>query len=241
MPRVVILASERAASAAVADFLARLLASTPDLVFALPAGRTPIALYEALVVCHRSSRADFSQASAFGIDEFAGLRPGDRRSFHAFLRRHLLDHVNIPSSRIHAMNGAVTDWRKEVAAYERRIAKAGGIDVAIVGIGRNGHLGFNEPGSLLAARTHRIRLRPETRRANAQAFGGRWRDVPAYALSMGMGTILNARAVILLAFGRHKAAIVRRAFQGPITTQVPASLLQLHPNAIVVLDREAAG
>ena len=241
MPRVVILASERAASAAVADFLARLLASTPDLVFALPAGRTPIALYEALVVCHRSGRADFSQASVFGLDEFIGLRRADRRSFHAFLRQHLLDHVNIPAGRIGALNGAARDWRKEAAAYERQIAKAGGIDIAIVGIGPNGHIGFNEPGTLLAARTHRVRLRPETRRANAEAFGGRWRDVPSQAVSMGMATILNARAVILLAFGRHKREIIRRAFQGPLTTQVPASLLQLHPNAIVVLDREAAG
>jgi glucosamine-6-phosphate deaminase len=241
MPRVVILASERGASAAVAEFLARLLAATPDLVLALPAGRTPIALYEALVVCHRSGRADFRQASAFGLDEFEGLRPRDPRSFHTFLRSHLLDHVNIPAGRIHALNGAAADWRKEAAAYERQIANAGGIDLAIVGIGRNGHIGFNEPGSRLAARTHRVRLRPDTRRGNAAAFGGNWRDVPPYAISMGMGTIMNARAIILLAFGPRKATIVRRALEGPITTQVPASLLQLHPNTIAVLDREAAG
>jgi glucosamine-6-phosphate deaminase len=241
MPRVVILASERAASAAVAEFLARMLASTPDLVFALPAGRTPIPLYEALVASHRSGHADFRMASVFGLDEFDGLRPRDPRSFHAFLRRRFLDHVNIAESRIHALNGAAADWQKEAVAYERQIAKAGGLDIAIVGIGRNGHIGFNEPASRLVARTHRVRLRPDTRRANAEAFGGNWRDVPANALSMGMATILNARAIILLAFGKRKKAIVRRAIEGPITTRIPASLLQLHPNTIVVLDREAAG
>jgi glucosamine-6-phosphate deaminase len=176
----------------------------------------------------------------FGLDEFDGLRPRDPRSFHAFLRRRFLDHVNIAESRIHALNGAAA-WRNEAVAYERQIAKAGGIDIAIVGIGRNGHIGFNEPASRLVARTHRVRLRPETRRANAEAFGGNWRDVPAHALSMGMGTILNARAIILLAFGKRKKAIVRRAIEGPITTQIPASLLQLHPNTIIVIDREAAG
>ncbi|HEY7473699.1 MAG TPA: glucosamine-6-phosphate deaminase [Vicinamibacterales bacterium] len=241
MPRVVILETERDASAAVASFLASTLGATPDLVIALPAGRTPVAMYEALVACHESGAADFSGVTTFGLDEFAGVRPADPRSFHAFHRRHLLDHVNVARDRIHTLNGAAADWRREVAAYEREISDLGGLDFAIVGIGRNGHVGFNEPADRLVARTHRVRLRPETRRANAEAFGGRSRDVPAYALSMGMGTILNARGVILLAFGRRKRSIVRRALAGPVTTRVPASLLQLHPNALVVLDRAAAG
>ncbi len=229
MPRVVILDTERAASAAVAGFVARMLAATPDLVLALPTGRTPIALYGALVDCHRSGAADFSQATVFALDEFVGLPPSDPRSFRAFLRRHLLDHVNVAPGRIHGLNGTAKDWKKAAAAYELEIGRAGGLDLAIVGIGRNGHVGFNEPASRLPARTHRVRLLPETRRANAGAFAGRWRDVPAHALSMGIGTILNARGVILLAFGGHKAAVVRRALTGPITTLVPASLLQLHP------------
>jgi glucosamine-6-phosphate deaminase len=241
MPRVVILESEHAASAAVASFVSQLLAATPDLVLALPAGRTPIALYDALVARHRSGDGDFRRAIVFGLDEFLGLKPADPRSFRMFLRRHLLDHVNIPRTGIHGLNGAVKNWRKEVAAYERAIVRAGGLDLAIVGIGRNGHVGFNEPAAVLTPRTHCVRLRAETRRANAEAFAGRWQDVPTHALSMGMGTILNARGVILLAFGAPKAAIVARAFSGPVTTRVPASLLQLHPNVTVVLDRAAAG
>jgi len=238
--RVVVLDGARAASEAVANFVARLLEVTPDLVLALPAGRTPIALYGALMDCHRSGRADFGQATVFGLDEFLGLRASDPRSFRAFLGRHLLDHVNVSRQRIHGLNGAAGDWKKEVAAYERQIARAGGLDLAIVGIGRNGHVGFNEPAEKLPPRTHRVRLRPDTRRANAATFGGQWRDVPTHALSMGMGTIMNARGVILLAFGRHKASIVRRALTGPVTTVVPASLLRLHPNVVVVLDRAAA-
>ena len=240
MPRVVILETERDASAAVASFLARTLAATPDLVLALPAGRTPIALYDALVACHRSGAADFGRSTTFGLDEFVVLRSDDPRSFHAFHHRHLLGRVNVAGERIHTLNGAASNWRREAAAYERQIAEAGGLDFAIVGIGRNGHVGFNEPADRLPARTHRVRLRPETRRANAEPFGGRWRDVPTHALSMGMGTILNARGVILLAFGRRKRAVVRRALSGPVTTRVPASLLQLHPNVLVVLDRAAA-
>jgi glucosamine-6-phosphate deaminase len=240
MPRVVILETGRDASAAVASFLARTVEATPDLVLALPAGRTPIDLYDALVACHRSGAADFSRLTTFGLDEFVGLRPDDPRSFHAFHRRHLLDRVNIAGKRIHTLNGAASNWRKETEAYERQISAVGGLDFAIVGIGRNGHVGFNEPADRLPARTHRVRLRPETRRANAEPFGGRWRDVPTHALSMGMGTILNARGVILLAFGRRKRAVVRRALTGPVTTRLPASLLQLHPNVLVVLDRAAA-
>jgi glucosamine-6-phosphate deaminase len=239
MPRVVILDTGPDASAAVASFLSRRLAATPDLVLALPAGRTPIALYDALVACHQAGAADFSGVTTFGLDEFVGVKPSDPRSFHAFHRRHLLDRVNVKRDRIHTLNGAASHWPREVAAYERAIARAGGLDVALVGIGRNGHVGFNEPADHLPAKTHRVRLRADTRRANAEAFGGDWRDVPTHALSMGMGTILNARAVILLAFGRRKRSIVRRALTGPVTTRVPASLLQLHPNVLVVLDRDA--
>ena len=241
MPRVAILETESDAASAAASWIAQLLSETPDLVLALPAGRTPLSLYAALAARHRAGEADFNRAATFGLDEFAGLAPSDPRSYHALVRHHLLDHVNVDPARTLTLNGAARDWRREIEAYEQKLASVGGLDLAIVGIGRNGHVGFNEPADRLAARTHRVRLRPESRRANADQFGGRIRDVPKYALSMGIGTILNARGVLLLAFGRHKARIVNRALTGPVTTQVPASLLQLHPNALVVLDREAGG
>jgi glucosamine-6-phosphate deaminase len=137
-------------------------------------------------------------------------------------------------------NGRAPDWRREVLRYERRIARAGGLDLVVLGIGANGHVGFNEPGPALKAHTHRVALRRESRRANAHLFGGRWQDVPAQALSMGIGTILTAKHVVLLATGAAKARIVARALTGPVTTQLPASLLQVHPDVVVVLDDDAA-
>lgn len=216
------------------------LGANPALVLGLPTGLTPVPLYRALVRAHRRGRADFSQATTFNLDEFLGLGRGDTGSYRTFMEAHLFAHVNLAPRRSHVLDGRATDWRAEVEAYDARIQRAGGLDLVILGIGRNGHLGFNEPGPTLEARTHRVRLRTATRRANAGLFGGDWRRVPLHALSMGIGTILGARKIILLATGSAKSRIVARALHGPITTRVPASLLQAHPNVSVCLDREAA-
>jgi glucosamine-6-phosphate deaminase len=239
--RLVIHRSASAASSALAHWLARTLSRHPSLVLGLPTGRTPIALYDELVRLHRKGRADFRRATTFNLDEFVGVAPDAPGSYAAFMRRHFFDHVNVRPSRRHIPNGAAPDLDTEAARYEQSLHDAGGLDIVIVGVGKNGHIGFNEPGRLLVARTHVARLRGATRRGNAWLFDGRWRDVPARAVSMGMGTILGARHVVLLATGKAKAAIVRQALTGPITTRVPASLLQAHPNVIVVLDRPAAG
>lgn len=229
----------RAASAAASLILAR-LAQQPSLVLGLPTGHTPVPLYRALARAHRTGRADFSRVTTFNLDEFAGLGAGDPGSYHTFMTTHLFSQVNLRRAHTHVLNGRAKDWRREIARYERLITRAGGIDLVVLGIGRNGHLGFNEPAARLDARTHRVALRPGTRRDNAVLFGNRWQDVPTHALSMGMGTILNARCAILLATGAAKARIVARALTGSVTTRVPASLLQTHPNVIVVLDRAAA-
>src|SRR4051812_4471710 len=164
-----------------ADALARVLAAhvaaalrdNPDLVLGLPTGRTPIPLYRELVRLHESGRADFSRATTFNLDEFAGVSGADPRSYHAFMRRHLFDHVNIPSRRINFLNGTATNAAAECQRYERAIRSAGGIDLQILGLGGNGHIGFNEPAPALIAATHRTRLTPATRRANASLFGNR--------------------------------------------------------------------
>ncbi|MFI5178779.1 MAG: glucosamine-6-phosphate deaminase [Vicinamibacterales bacterium] len=241
MMRTVMHASAEAASRGLADFVARSLARTPGLVLGLPTGRTPIGLYADLVRLHGLGRANFSRATTFNLDEFVGIGARDPRSYRAFMQRHLFDHVNVAASRIEFLNGRAPDLGREVARYERRLAAAGGLDLVILGIGQNGHLGFNEPAAALEPRTHCVTLRSRTRRANAWLFGGDWRRVPRRALSMGIGTILGARGVILLATGASKASIVRRAITGPVTTRIPASLLQLHPNVVVVLDRDAGG
>jgi glucosamine-6-phosphate deaminase len=239
--RVVILRTSRQAAAAVARLIALAVRRAPDLVLGLPTGRTSIPVYDELAEWHRRRRLDYSRITTFNLDEFAGLEPDDPRSYRAFMQAHLFDRINARPSNMHIPDGAARNWRREVDAYEAALRDAGGLDLCFVGIGKNGHLGFNEPAAALDARTHRAVLRAETRRANAHLFKGRWRDVPRYALSMGIGTILNARAIVLLATGPEKAAVVRRAITGPVTTHVPGSLLQLHPNVVVVLDKDAAG
>jgi len=238
--RVVILRSSGQAAAAVARLIALAVRRAPGLVLGLPTGRTSIPVYDELVEWHRRRRLDFSRVTTFNLDEFAGLEPDDPRSYRAFMQTHLFDRINVRPSNVHIPDGTARNWRREVDTYEAALRDAGGLDLCFVGIGKNGHLGFNEPAATLDARTHRALLRPETRHANAHLFDGRWRDVPRYALSMGIGTILRARAIVLLATGSEKSAIVRRAIGGPVTTRLPASLLQVHPNVVVVLDRDAA-
>jgi glucosamine-6-phosphate deaminase len=196
-----------------------------------------IPVYRALVRLHEHGLADFSRAITFNLDEFVGLPPGHSGSFRTYMRRHLFDHVNLSRGATHFPSAT----RRSGEAYDRLIERTGGLDVCLVGIGRNGHIGFNEPAAVLTAETHQVTLQPATRRANAYLFENRIDNVPKAATSMGIGTIMRARAVVLLALGAAKADIVRAATQGPVTTRVPASLLQAHPNVVVVLDREAAG
>ena len=240
MIQTVIHSSARFAADAVALFLAECLQEDPSLVLGLPTGRTPVPMYRALVRLHLQGHVDFSRATTFNLDEFVGLPTAHRGSYHAFMQRHLFAHVNLDPARTHLPNGNAPRPRAEAARYEAAIAAIGGLDVAVLGIGANGHIGFNEPAHALPTRTNVVTLRHSSRVGNAAAFGGRPSQVPARAISMGVGTMLSARHVVLLATGAGKAAIVAKALQGPVTTRVPASLLQLHPRVVVVLDRAAA-
>src|SRR5437773_5306426 len=175
--------------------VARQLARNRHLVLGLPTGRTPIPLYREVVRLHRAGRADFSRAITFNLDEFLGLRGSDPRSYRAFMQRHLFGHVNVAPRRIHFLDGTARDVARECLRYERDIDRAGGIDLQILGLGANGHIGFNEPARALAARTHVARLRGATRRANAALFGGRLAGVPHEAFSIGMATMRYASRV----------------------------------------------
>ncbi len=239
-PRVEIFSSDRAAARVLARRVADALDANRRLVLGLPTGRTPVALYEELVRLARLGRAQFGHATTFNLDEFAGLPPSHPGSYRRFMERHLFSKVGIPPPHINFLDGSAPDARQECARYERAIAEAGGIDLQILGIGINGHIGFNEPARRLQSRTHLVRLKPETRRSNAALFGGRAAAVPAHALSMGMATILQARAIVLLATGRAKAACVERVVNGPLTTDLPASFLQLHHDVVVMVDKGAA-
>jgi glucosamine-6-phosphate deaminase len=238
-PRVTVFPDEQTAARVVAVRLANALQDKPDLVFGLATGRTPIALYDELARVTVSRNLDWSAATTFNLDEFVGLGPEDPGSYRRFMQEHLFRHTNLRPERINFLVGNA-DPDAECDRYERTIAAAGGIDVQILGIGTNGHIGFNEPGPGLEARTHRVTLTIETRRSNAALFGGRLEQVPAEALSMGMATILQARTLILLAHGDRKAQCVAALVHGPLTTELPASFLQLHGDVDLILDTAAA-
>jgi glucosamine-6-phosphate deaminase len=227
-------------AAAVAGRVADAVAARPELVLGLPTGRTPIAAYAELRRLHRSGNVSFARVTTFNLDEFAGIPPSHPGSFRTFMEEHLFREVNLAPSRIHFLDGTAADLDAECARYDRAIDTAGGIGLQLLGIGSNGHIGFNEPGNELVTGTHRVRLAESTRRDNAVLFGGDIDRVPEEALSMGMGTILGAATVVLIATGERKAQCIRGMVRGPLTTRLPASFLQLHRNVELYLDRAAA-
>jgi glucosamine-6-phosphate deaminase len=230
--------SEEAAHAA-AGTVAAQLARKPTSVLGLPTGRTSLAVYDELARLHASGDADFSRAHTFNLDEFVGLSSSDKRSYCAFMQKHLFARINLPGNHIHFLNGGARDHDAECERFEREITSLGGIDLLLLGIGVNAHIGFNEPARTLHARSHRTRLALETRRANASLFGGRLDRVPREALTMGVGTMLDARAIVLIATGRSKARAIGSMFDGCLSAERPASFLQLHRNVEVILDLPA--
>jgi glucosamine-6-phosphate deaminase len=213
---------------------------SPDLVLGLPAGRTPVDAYIELCRLHSAGEADFSRATAFLLDEFVGLDASHSGSFRRFLTEHLLSGINLDPERTHSLNGLAADPDVECERYEETIAACSGLGLLLLGIGVNGHVGFNEPADLLKARTHRVTLLDSTRAENAGPFGGVAARVPREALSIGMGTILRAETIVLIATGERKATAVAAMLRGPLTTRLPASFLQLHRRVEVYLDRAAA-
>jgi len=235
----------RPSAAHVARLVARLVADRvrekPDLVLGCATGRTMEAVYDELVAQHEAGRVDLRRLRTFNLDEYVGLAPEDPRSYHHYMRERLFDRVGLSPERTRLPNGVAPDLAAETRAYERAIAEAGGIDLQLLGLGETGHIGFNEPLSALMSRTREKALTPTTRAQNAEMFGGDPAAVPARALTMGVGTILEAREVLLVATGAAKAAILARATEGPITARISATALQLHPNCKVIVDEAAAG
>ena len=227
------------ASRALARHVADTLRRTPDLVLGLPAGRTPVETYTELGRLHSAGEADFSHATAFLLDEFVGLDASHAGSFRRFLTEHLLSGINLNPNQTHSLNGVALDPDSECERYEETIAAVGGLDLLLLGLGVNGHIGFNEPGQTLAARTHRVTLLDSTRAENAGPFGGA-ALVPTEALSIGIGTILRAETIVIIATGEHKASAVAGMLRGSVTTTLPASFLQLHRRVEAYLDRAAA-
>ena len=238
--KITILDTTQAVAAAVADRIATALRTKRNAVIGLASGRTPIDAYAQMQRLHAAGSMDWSRASTFNLDEFAGIPASHRGSFRRFMEEHLFEGVNLARDRIHFLNGGAPDLDAECERYEAAIVAAGGIDLQLLGIGSNGHIGFNEPGADLPVRTHRVRLLESTRRDNAALFGGEWSQVPDAALSMGIGTILAAGRIVLVATGEKKAECIRQTVSGRLTTQVPASMLQVHAVVELLLDRDAA-
>lgn len=222
-----------------ADLVCAAVAGKPDLVLGLPTGSTPVGLYAELVARSRAGAVDLRRVTTFNLDEYRGLGRDHPASYWQFMQEHLFRHVPINPERIHIPRGDAPDPAAECQAYEAAIAAAGGIDLQVLGIGGNGHIGFNEPGAPPDSLTRVVDLTPETVAANARFFPSPG-AVPQQALSMGIRTILQARRILLLASGQAKAAALAAALTGPVTPAVPASALQQHRDVTVIMDAAAA-
>ncbi len=231
----------RAVARQIADLIRERARAGRRAVVGLATGSTPIGVYDELVRLHRAEGLSFRNLVTFNLDEYWPMQPGDIQSYRRFMREHLFDLVDIDPAQAHVPDGTVAqdEVGAHCAAYENRIRQAGGIDLQVLGVGRTGHIGFNEPGSPRDSRTRLIHLDKVTRMDAASDFFGEW-NVPRRAVTMGVGTILEARRIVLLAFGEHKAPIIRRAVEGEVTPSVAASFLQQHPDARLFLDPAAA-
>ncbi len=236
---VIIESTQEAASLLAAKMIAALVHSKPTAVLGLATGSTPLGLYRELARMHRDEGLDFSQVTSFNLDEYVGLGPSHAASYHHFMRENFFQHINLPAQNTHIPDGLSTDIPQTCEEYESSIRQAGGIDLQILGIGSDGHIGFNEPSSSLASRTRIKTLTPRTRADNAPFFGP-GEEVPQHVITMGIGTILETRQVLLLGFGEKKADALAAAIEGPISPLVPASALHFHPRAHAILDEAAA-
>lgn len=222
-----------------ADQFVALLHKKPEAVLGLATGSTPVALYQNLIQRYQAGEVSFARVSSFNLDEYLGLAGDHPQSYRHFMNTRLFNHIDMAVQNTHVPDGSANDPMATCEQYEAEIERAGGIDLQLLGIGRNGHIGFNEPSSSLASRTRVKTLTPDTVAANKRFFDeGEFQ--PRLALTMGIGTIMEARRILLLATGEAKSAAVREAVEGPVAARCPASILQMHPRATLVLDRAAA-
>ncbi|MCL1797414.1 MAG: glucosamine-6-phosphate deaminase [Eggerthellaceae bacterium] len=222
-----------------ADVIAACLKENPATRLGLATGSTPEGLYACLVKDYQAGLLDFSQASSFNLDEYRGLAHDHDQSYHYFMKKNLFDAVNIDPANTAVPDGANPDAQAACDEYEAAIEAAGGVDIQLLGMGHNGHIGFNEPADEFPKQTHCVDLTESTISANSRLFDSA-EEVPRQAYTMGIGTIMKAKKILVVANGTAKAAIVRDAFTGAVTPSVPASILQFHPDVTVVLDADAA-
>lgn len=222
-----------------AQIVVDVLNAKPNAVLGMATGSTPLGLYKELVRLHQKDQLDFSRVTTFNLDEYVGLPVNHPQSYHYFMHEHFFKHVNIPPQNINIPSGTTSNYPAFCDWYEKRIAECGGIDLQILGIGSDGHIAFNEPTSSLSSRTRLKTLSKQTIDDNARFFDRR-EDVPVYAITMGVGTILDARKLILIGSGKAKSKAIAQAVEGPVSSMITASAIQMHRDAVVIVDREAA-
>lgn len=237
--KVLILPDENAAITRAADIIARAVTDKPDAVLGLATGGTMLPLYDVLAQRHRDDGLSFAKTTSFNLDEYIGLAPDHPCSYHHYMQDAFFRHVDIEPSRTHLPKGDAADPQTASDAYETLIEKAGGIDLQLLGIGQNGHIGFNEPTASLGSRTRIKTLTESTRRANQKYFAS-FDDTPRYAITTGVATILDSRKCLLIATGEAKVDAVTKMIEGPLSAACPASALQLHAKATIILDKDAA-
>jgi len=236
---VIVKPSYEAMSRAAAQAVADVMNTKPNAVLGLATGSTPLGIYQELARMHKEEGLDFSQVTTFNLDEYVGLPNGHEQSYHYFMQKNFFQYVNIPVQNTYIPSGTTSNYESFCQWYEQRIDECGGIDIQILGIGSDGHIAFNEPTSSLSSRTRLKTLAKTTVDDNARFFDHR-EDVPVYAITMGVGTILESRHILMLANGKSKAHAVAASIEGPVTSMYTASALQLHPSSVVFLDDDAA-
>ena len=224
-----------------AEIIAGAIRKKPNLVLGLATGSTPVGMYKELIRMHKKENLDFSKVTTFNLDEYVGLPPDHDQSYYYFMCENLFDHVNIDKTKVHVPSGLVTgkDAEEYCQWYEDEIKKAGGIDIQVLGLGSDGHIAFNEPGSSLASRTRIVALTEKTIKDNSRFFE-KIEDVPKLSITIGVGTVMEAKHCLIMAKGENKADAVKAFVEGPVTSQITASALQMHPKVTALFDAEAA-
>lgn len=237
--RIIVVDDYNEMSKKAANIIASQIVLKPNSVLGLATGSTPVGTYEELVRLYNIGVISFSEITSFNLDEYYGLPSDNPQSYKYFMNMNLFNHVDIDEEHAHIPYGMCVNIEKECADYERKIKEVGGIDLQLLGIGRNGHIGFNEPGEVFQPNTHLVQLDDDTIEANSRFFDS-IDKVPTQAISMGISTILGAKKILLLASGEGKADAIYDTVKGPISPKVPASILQLHPDVVIIVDKEAA-
>lgn len=219
--------------------LAEVISKKPEATLGLATGGTPVGMYKELIDMHKNNSLDFSKVTTVNLDEYVGLSGEHDQSYRYFMDSNLFNHVNIRKEYTYVPNGLAEDMLKECVNYDKRIEELGGIDVQVLGIGSNGHIGFNEPSDTLSLGTHVTELAESTIEANSRYFESK-EEVPTKALTMGLGAIMKAKKILLMVSGESKAEIMDKVVNGKITTQVPASFLQMHKDVVLIIDEDAA-